>query len=97
MAATVQEDGVTAAPGSREHADGIERIRDDIELRQGTDTESGLKEKGQEQEQEQQQQEDQPMAVPTEAMRKIWTKGPLIAVFIGLVHQAQARQACDRH
>ncbi|KAM0276360.1 hypothetical protein ACHAQH_006807 [Verticillium albo-atrum] len=72
MAAAVQRDVVTATQSNREHV--ADKNTNGIELHNVADAESGSKE----------QQTIQPMAVPTEAMRKIWSKGPLIAVFIGL-------------
>ncbi|KAG7124413.1 Siderophore iron transporter mirA like protein [Verticillium longisporum] len=69
-------DQVAATPNKRE--DAIERSKGNIDQQDGAVAEVTSKE------QEQEQEQEQPMAVPTEAMRKIWTIRPLIAVFVGL-------------
>lgn len=66
-------DQVAAAPNKRE--DAIERSKGNIDQQDGAVAEVASK--------EQEQEQEQPMAVPTEAMRKIWTIRPLIAVFVG--------------
>ncbi|KAG7114728.1 Siderophore iron transporter mirA like protein [Verticillium longisporum] len=65
-------DQVAAAPNKRE--DAIDRSKGNIVQQDGAVAEVTSKE----------QEQEQPMAAPTEAMRKIWTIRPLIAVFVGL-------------
>ncbi|KAM0331578.1 hypothetical protein ACHAQA_003257 [Verticillium albo-atrum] len=74
MAVITQADQVTAAGPNSSDNIAVGGSKKEIEMHQGVDAESGSKE----------QQQAHSMAVPTEAIRKIWSKGPLIAVFIGL-------------
>ncbi|EGY17871.1 siderophore iron transporter mirA [Verticillium dahliae VdLs.17] len=78
-------DQVAAAPNKRE--DAIERSKGNIDQQDGAVAEVASK--------EQEQEQEQPMAVPTEAMRKIWTIRPLIAVFVGMIFAASSAGVYD--
>ncbi|EEY21946.1 siderophore iron transporter mirA [Verticillium alfalfae VaMs.102] len=76
-------DQVTAVPNKRE--DAIERNKGNIDQQDGLVPGDPSKE----------QEPEQPMAVPTEAMRKIWSIRPLVAVFVGMIFAASSAGVYD--